>query len=67
MEMQACIQQYAINSVDTKIAHYSQGFSQTQVVSYPTRKMKVLFSGCGKAEKNMGMADIPPLIAILSN
>jgi hypothetical protein len=61
MEMQECIKQYPHTIADNKSLHYSQGFANTdaETADKPTG-MRVLFSGDGKAERNMGMAPIPP-------
>jgi len=68
MEMQAFIHQYTRTDADTKSLHYSQGFtnSDTEIADNKPIQMRVLFSGQGKAEWNMGMAPIPPLIISLN-
>lgn len=66
MELQAYINQYRSTGADNKSSHYGQGFINTnaETAHNKPKQMRVLFSGHGKAERNMGMAPIPPLSAL---
>jgi len=63
MEMQAYIPQYPPKMVNHLSSFYRPDLSNsnTNEDNCTPKKMRVLFSGTGKAERNMGMAEIPPL------
>ena len=61
--MQACINQYPHNGLNKQSSFYKQGVSNraANADNYQPKQMRLLFSGNGKADRNMGMAEIPPL------
>ena len=64
MESQAYLNQYSHTGTDNTSSHYSQGITSrdTEATNKKPTQMRVLFSGHGRAERNMGIAPIPPPI-----
>jgi len=66
MEWQACINQHEHTDADIKLSHYSKGYFNinAEAANNQSTQMRVLFSGRGKAERNMGMAALPALTSL---